>query len=371
MNFLKNFKAATTSCLVFSLLLNSAEACTGLSLKAKDGSFVNGRSVEFATPLKLSGLIVPKNKSFEGTLPENGGKGLQYKAIYAAVGINAFGQPAILDGMNEKGLAAGAFYFPGYADYAKLSDENKAKALAPTEFVNWVLTQFSSTDEVKKAIDSVVIVPTSQKNWGGIPPFHYIVYEKSGKSIVIEPLNGKLVVYDNPIGVITNSPTFDWHLTNLSNYMNLSPYNIPSKTIDGYKLSEFGQGNGLFGIPGDFTPPSRFVRAAIFASTAIPKDNSEQTVFDAFHILNQFDIPVGAVRARGNGKQADDRTIVTTVKDATNLKYYFKTYEDQSIKAIDFKSWLNHPGTELMTISIDGPQTVQEIGQSAKPMMKN
>lgn len=370
MKILSFFKLLFINLIGISISLNSALACTGLSLKAKDGAYVNGRTVEFATPLKLTGLVIPKNKPFNGTLPD-GEMGLQYKAIYAAVGMNAFGQPAILDGMNEKGLAAGAFYFPGYADYTKLTDENKSKAVAPTEFVNWLLTQFATVEEVKNAIDSVVIVPTSQKNWGGVPPFHYIVYDQSGKSIVIEPLKGKLIVYDNPIGVITNSPTFDWHITNLSNYINLSPFNIPSKTIDSYKLSEFGQGNGLRGMPGDFTPPSRFVRATIFATTAITKDTAEETVFDAFHILNQFDIPVGAVRGEANGKQSDDRTIVTTVKDGKNLKFYFKTYEDQSIKVIDLKAFKDNTDMKLMVIPMEESQSVENVTKAARPMQSN
>src|SRR3990167_10513042 len=190
-------------------------ACTGMQLKATDGSYVNGRTVEFGLNLELGGVIVPRNYSCKGTLPD-GSTGMTYQTKYAAVGGGMFGSTDIADGINEKGLAIGAFYFPDYAVYATMTPTNKNRALSPTEFSNWVLTQFASVDEVKQGIQAVVIAPTTPKGWPVLPPFHYVVYDKTGKSIVIEPINGQLKVWDNPIGVFTNSPTFDWHVTNLT-----------------------------------------------------------------------------------------------------------------------------------------------------------
>lgn len=345
---------------------SGALACTGIQLNTQDHVFINGRTVEFGVPLDLSGLVIPRNYHFQGTLPDGTSNGLKYSAKYAVVGASAFNQAAILDGVNEKGLAAGAFYFPGYANYAVVTEDNRTRALAPTEFVNWVLTQFATVDEVKNAIQSVVIVPYGTKDWGGAPPFHYVVYDVSGKSIVIEPLKGQLIVYDNPVGVITNSPTFDWHLTNLSNYMSLSPMNIPNKLIGNYELRQFGEGNGLLGMPGDFTPPSRFIRAVIFSASAIPATSVQDAVFNMFHILNQFDIPVGAVRGENDGKLAYDTTIATTVKDGASSKYYFKTYDNQSIRVIDLNAF-DKNGTRLMNILFKGEQSVTDVSKMAKP----
>ncbi len=362
-------KKSTAFCLSLLVTLTSnmfatqVDACTGLQLKAKDGSYVNGRTVEFGIPLDIAGLVVPRNYEFKGTLPD-GSAGMVYRAKYAVVGANTFGAPAIIDGMNEKGLSGGAFYFPGYASYATITAENKNKALAPTEFINWALTQCATIDEVKQAIKSVVIAPTGPSNWGGVPPFHYIIYDKTGKSIVIEPLNGQLVVTDNPIGVVTNSPTFDWHLTNLSNYVNLSPLNASVKKIDGYQVKTFGQGSGLRGLPGDFTPPSRFIRAAVYSATAIPSNNAHDAVFDAFHILNQFDIPVGAVQSQEGNKIVAEFTLATTVKDPQNLKYYFRTYTDQTIKSIDLNTF-NLNAKNLMSINTESTQPVIDISKTA------
>jgi choloylglycine hydrolase len=329
---LNKWMAALAVSMLFSYQF--AEGCTGILLKAKDGSSVNGRTLEFGVPVETSVAVIPRGFEFVGTTSQ--GKGLSYKAKYAAVGAIAYGIPAIMDGLNEKGLAIGIFYFPGFADYSTITSENQSKALSPVEFGNWILTQFATIDEVKSTLSSVVIAPTINKEWGSAPPpFHYIVYEKSGKSLVIEPIDGKLITYDNPLGTFTNSPTFDWHMGNLRNFINLTPFNAKPIELAGEKFAPYGQGSGMVGLPGDFTPPSRFVRAAIFSTTAIPSENANEGVYQAFHILNQFDIPIGAAREKSGGVTYSDATLVTSVKDPQSLKYYFKTYENQLIKVVD------------------------------------
>ncbi len=310
------------------------DGCTGLKLAAKDGSVVHGRTLEFGVEVDISCVVVPRGYSFAGTTPL--GKGLSYTSKYACVGAMAFDVPALLDGMNEKGLSVGTFYFPTFAGYTEITSENQSRALSSVEFPNWIVTQFATIDEVKQALSSVVIAPTVTKAWGPqAAPFHYIVYEKSGKCLVMEPIDGKLVTYDNELGTFTNSPTFDWHMTNLRNYINLTPFNAKPVTLNGVTLEPFGQGSGMVGMPGDFTPPSRFVRAAIFSTTAMPSENSEEAVFQLFHILNQFDIPVGVARAKEGGVVYSDQTQLTCARDPESLKYYFRSYNDQTIQVID------------------------------------
>ncbi|PCI93544.1 choloylglycine hydrolase [Candidatus Aerophobetes bacterium] len=252
----------------FQLFVSGITACTGILLRAKDNSIVTGRTVEFGVDIKMSVAVIPRNFQFVGNTPK--GKGMAYKAKYATFGIYCFDVKKLMDGMNEKGLVAAAFYFPGYAEYAHITTENQSKALSPVEFPNWILTQFATVEEVKAGLSSVVIAPTILDSWGSTPPpMHYVVYDRHGKSIVIEPINGKLVVSENVVGVITNSPTFDWHLTNLRNYINLTPFNVDPLHLRGLKLAPFGQGSGMRGLPGDFTPPSRFVRAAVFCHRTV------------------------------------------------------------------------------------------------------
>ncbi len=342
----------------------SAFACTEIKLIAKDGSVVHGRTAEFGVKIDFSLLEIPRNYAFTGSTPS--GAGMSYTSKYGAIGVMAFDTPGVMDGLNEKGLAVGVFYFPNYAEYAEITDENISQALSPIDFSNWLLTQFASVDEIPEALAGVVIAPTVINGWGPTPPpFHYIVIDKTGKSLVIEPIGGKLIVHENPLGIITNSPTFDWHMTHLTQFINLTPYNVSPITAGGVKFIPFGEGSGLVGLPGDFSPPSRFVRAAIFSLTAIPSPTSPESVLQAFHILNQFDIPLGAIRSVEHGVTYTDQTLATTVRDPQTLRYYFRTYEDQSIKMADLNKFdLNAP--KLKRTAITGKQPIQDISGSLK-----
>ena len=294
---------------------------------------------------------------------------MKYKSKYAAVGAITYKDMAISDGVNEKGLAIGAFYFPTFAKYGEITNDNRSKALSPVDFPNWILTQFATVAEVRSAIQKGegVIAPTVLEGWGPeAPPFHYVVYDNTGASVVIEPVDGKLKVYDNPLGVLTNSPTFDWHITNLRNYIALNPRNVPPVQIDGLKLQQLGQGSGMLGLPGDFTPPSRLVRAAVFSATAVPSPNSEQGILQVFHILNNFDIPVGVARQVEKGVIHSDYTQFTVARDPQTLRYYYKTYDDQTIRVLDLRKF-NLNAKEVKKLDTMGAkQPIVDMSAEAK-----
>ncbi|WP_165354825.1 linear amide C-N hydrolase [Tropicimonas sp. IMCC6043] len=312
-----------------------ADACTGITLTAEDGSVIHARTGEFGTPLDVRILIMPSGITQTGG-QVTASKPASWTAKYGFVGVNAHGAPAALDGINEAGLAAGAFYFPDYADYATVSSADDGTVVSPLLFVNWVLTNFATIEEVRAALPGIKVSGAPLADWGGIvAPFHWIVQDPSGESIVIEPVDGQLKVYDDPLGVITNAPTFDWHLTNLRNFIYLSPLNVPPVTLDGLELKQLGQGSGLAGLPGDFTPPSRFVRAVVFSQTAFPSATGPEAVEEAFHILNQFDIPRGAVVGVDDGKPQADITQATVAADTRARKFYMHTFKSRQIQMID------------------------------------
>ncbi len=348
---------------------STTDACTGIMIKTKDGKTVHGRTLEFGIEVSTSIIAVPKGYQFIGKT--DNGAGMKYETKYAMTGLITFSEINIADGMNTAGLSCGAFYFPTMAKYAELTKENQSKALSPTDFNNWVLAQFATVDEVRKAIENeeVVIVPTVLDGWGAAaPPFHYVVYDKSGKSIVIEPIDGKLVVYDNPIGVMTNSPSFDWHMTNLRNYTNLKAENVNSMTINGVTFKQLGQGSGMNGIPGDFTPPSRFVRATAFSVTAIPTNTTYEAIGDVFHILNNFDIPKGFSREVVDGTIYADYTQLTCARDPQELKYYYKTYKNQDIKMFDLKEFDANSKDILILNTDSDKQEVENVNSKLKPI---
>ena len=325
---------------VTTLGISTASACTGCQITTEDKAVLNGRTVEFGVLIDTSIAVVPRGHKFTGMTTLGDGK--QWTSKYASVGMIIADYDVIVDGMNEKGLVCANFYFPGFAKYSVTTKENQSISMSSTDIVQWILSMFETVDEVKKALENneVAISPVLTPGFPPqVQPFHFIVYDKTGKSIVFEPLDGKLKVYDNPIGVITNSPTFDWHMTNLRNYVKLGGNTPDPKKVFGVTLKPLGQGAGMLGLPGDFTPPSRFVRAAAFSGSTIPAKTAEKGVMQVFHILNSFDIPVGAARTIEEGKIFSDYTMLTVVRDTKNLRYYYKTYDDQNIKMLDMKAF--------------------------------
>ena len=348
------------------MAVTQATACTGIMLRAKDGTTVNGRTLEFGIFIDTDVVLVPRGTAFTGQTPL--GDGMSWKASYAAVGAIAFGNLAILDGMNEKGLAVGAFYFPTFAGYAETTEANRAVSLSMADFPNWLLTSFADVAEVRAAIAAgkVAIAPTILPGWPPeVQPFHYVVYDRSGASIAIEPVDGVLQVHDNPLGVMTNSPGFDWHMTNLRNFIALDPRNVPEITVDDTTFKALGQGTGMLGLPGDFTPPSRFVRAAVFSATAIPPADAASGVLQAFHILNNFDIPVGVARDVSGGQVHTDYTLVTAVRDPQALKYYWKTYDDQTIRSVDMTA-MDLDADHVVKLSTAGTQPIVDMTAAMK-----
>jgi len=342
-----------------------AMGCTGVCIKAQDGSIIYARTLEFGADLESQVLFLPRGYQTVGTTA-SGNPGLTWKSRYAAVGMNAYDKNILADGVNEQGLAAGIFYFPDYAGYQKVTPADEAKSMAPWELVTWMLTNFATVEEIKAALPSIKVtaVPYGSKN--DVPPLHYTAHDASGGSLVIEYVNGELHTYDNPIGVITNSPTFDWHITNLRNYIKLSDSNVSAIDVDGITLAPFGQGSGLMGLPGDFTPPSRFVRAVALSHYAIPGKDAEAAVKTAFHILDSFDIPLGVVRPDADSGEPMEYTQWTCASDLKNRKFYFHTYDDRQVRTVSLDEF-NLDATEPTTIPLnDGGKAIETLTPVAK-----
>ncbi len=317
----------------------AALACTGIRLTARDGAVVVARTLEFGMDLESKIVVIPAGTNVIGTLP-NGASGIAFATKYGIVGANAFGLPVVLDGLNDRGLYVGEFFFPGYAGYADVTPADASRAMAGYQYSEWILGNFASVAEVKAAYDRVLLAPTVLSQMGMAPPIHFRIVDKTGASLVIEPIAGKLRLYDDPLGILTNAPTFDWHLTNLSNYVGLTPMIRSNVNLSGYTVQGFGQGSGFYGLPGDFTPPSRFVRAVAYQQTAVPNATAADAVYQAFHILNNFDVPVGAVRDTVQGKTVDEYTLWTSVVDLQNLQFYFRTFGDQTLHSVDVRKAL-------------------------------
>lgn len=333
---MKRIIAILAVALAGAIYSSDADACTGISLTAQDGSRVVARTVEWAaTPMQCGYVVAPRGHVHQSYTP-TGENGLKYKSVYGYVGIYTEYEPFVVEGVNEAGLSAGLFFFPQYGEYAPYNSADNAKTLCDMQFVSWVLSGFSTIDQVKAALKDIDLVTLDHK----IGAVHWRIAEPNGRMVVLEIVGGVPHFYENTLGVLTNAPGFNWHMTNLNNYVNLQPGSAPNNTIaKGITLSALGHGSGMLGLPGDFTSPSRFVRATFFQTTSPVWATGFDTVVQAFHILNNFDIPIGSQHTQADmPKGLPSATQFTAVTDQTAMKLYYRTAWNSNIRCIDLMS---------------------------------
>ena len=315
-------------------LQTPVNACTGITLKSKDGATVAARTIEWAeSVMNTMYVVVPRGQELQSLTP-SGMDGMKFKTKFGFIGLAVEQKEFMVEGINEKGLSAGLFYFPNYGKYQSFDESQKDKSLADFQLVSYVLAECSTTDEVKKALSKVRVINIDPRS----STVHWRFTEPSGKQIVLEIVNEEMHFYDNPLGVFTNSPGIEWHWTNLNNYINLQPGTLPEHNFGRWEMKSFGHGSGWLGLPGAFTPPSRFVRATFFQITAPQQTNAQESVFQAFHLLNNFDIPTGSEQP-WNKASADvpSATQFTVASDTQNRMIYYRTMYNSNIRCIDLK----------------------------------
>lgn len=328
-------KLITPLTLLSSLLLTTGVlACTDIQVVAADGTQVIARSMEFAMPLNSNVVSIPRGHAYTNTAPD-GKAGANWKTKFGFVMVNGLNQPFVVDGMNEQGLAFEYLYLPGETTYMSVPAGKNNQAIAYYNFGAWILGNFSSIDELRKALATVYVYQQTLPNLGDtIFPVHAMVHDASGKGIVIEFVNGKMEINDY-IGEATNSPTYRWHITHLPQYLNLSPYNPKAVVVNGVAYNSNGTGAGLLGLPGDISPASRFVKMAFLRQYAMPVPDANGAVNLAQHMLNTVDIPAGMSRSSVDGKDSIEITQWTVYKDLTHKVFYYHSYQDMTLRSID------------------------------------
>lgn len=368
------FALTALTCL---LSIHQADACTAFQLKSQDGAQIYCRSMEFAEGLESDVLIVARGTAYQGTAP--GGKtGLSWNAKYGFVGMNQkYANKFVSDGMNEKGLVASCLYMPGFAQYQDIDEKKLDRTLGYWELPTYLLSTCSTIQEVKTLLPTLLIAQQPMPNMNGqVMPLHFYISDYNGAVLIIEYVDGRCFQWNNALGVLTNSPPFAWHIFNLSNYANLSPVNIEGLDLPNFEVVNPSQGSGLLGLPGDYTSPSRFVRATLFSQWASTQKDASDTVRLGFHILNTFDIFEGIIRAQSDkskqGTQVpvehnSDITQWTIVHDRTNLKTYIRSYESLSIELVDLKK-IDFAKAGFKSISMKKNFSPKDITQNAKAL---
>ncbi|MBW2559094.1 MAG: choloylglycine hydrolase family protein [Deltaproteobacteria bacterium] len=336
-----------------------ADSCTVFRLKAADGSIIVGRSMEFAIDLKYDAIVVPRNKAYASPAP-GGKEGLSWKTRYGYVGIASFGMDfGLSDGMNEKGLAMGLLWFESDMKWQDVAPGERKRALAQAIVGDWILGNFASVEDVKREIRKLKVFKYTDPKTKISPTVHFIVYDANGGCIVIEYENGMCNIYDNPLGIMTNAPRFPWQLTNLRQYVGMTSEKPEPYKMSGLTFSATGHGSGMFGLPGDLTPPSRFVRLAVLTRFSDTQPDAERTLNLAQHIINTFDIPFGLVTDTLPDKKTvlKESTQWVTFRDLKKRIVYFKTYDNQNLRKIDLNK-LDFSGTKVKRIPIFGASEI-------------
>lgn len=345
----------------------ASNACSSFLLKGADGGVAYGRSLEFGFPLNSQLTSIPRTFSMQGVgVDGKAGTGLNWTTKYAAVGMNAVGWPALVDGMNEKGLIGGMFNAPNSAVFQVVAPADSANSISSAQVVTYVLTNFASVSEIKAGLGNIKVnrSPVGAYN-NQIAAVHFSFHDASGQSVVVEYLNGDLVVSDNPVGVLTNDPPFREQLNNIGNYLNLTKVEKPPLVINGATFSAPSSGSGLHGLPGDYLSPSRFVRA-VFLSDAVPKSFTvEQMEAAAWHVLGSFDIPPGAVtlpatNPYGGGLGGYEVTEWSVVANNKSLTYNVKMYANTNIYTFDFKQ-MDLNAKEIKYQKLDRPMALISV----------
>ncbi|WOC31083.1 MULTISPECIES: choloylglycine hydrolase family protein [Caproicibacterium] len=307
--------------------------CTAITLQSLALDHFFGRNMDFSHEIEPTMFLSPRNDVWKNALNQ---KNMKTAYRFLAIGQQKDDLLGLFDGVNERGFAAAALYFAGYAAYAEGDTSQSGKrSLASLEFLRYLLGNCSSVDDLKKQISQIRVVGLKDPVTHSVAPLHWIAADRGNHCVVLEPVNGELKCYENPLGVLANSPDFTWHMTNLRNYLGVSPRQ-PQETCWGtVHLSPFGQGAGTTLLPGGYTSPERFVRAAFIKTHIATPLNTAQTVSSCFHIADTVKVLKGLVRTFLN---TEDYTKYTAFIDLNKNTYYFNTYDHAQVWTVSLDS---------------------------------
>lgn len=298
--------------------------CTSMAFQSHDFYFGRNMDIEYSFGEQV--VVVPRNYPIPFQVESH------LHQHYAMVGMAHVedGVPLFAEAVNEKGLCMAGLNFPGNAWYPKERAADKYN-ITPYEIIPWILGRCASVEEAREKLEHMHFVAIPFRETLPLTPLHWMITDKK-ESIVLEPTRDGLHIYENPVGVLTNNPTFDYQLMNLNHYLNLTS-GYPKNRFGGdVELSPFGQGLGGFGLPGDFSPASRFVKTAFLKSNSVCEQDENSSVAQVFHILD------GVAMVQGSVITQEGKCDITTYSCCVNADqgiYYYKTYGNNQISAVD------------------------------------
>ncbi len=330
--------------------------CTTLGYTDLNGKHYHGRTLELDIEEVYAVLYVPAGTPFETKAGDN--DPVKYESKYPFIAVGAPDRmptatdpltPAdvkVIEGMNSEGVTCSLLSYPTVAG-AEEAAKNTKKMIDATDVGSWVLSNFASVDEVKAALQDESIFLTKITLVGDLAfPFHFNIRDKSGKALVIEFHNGELKVIDNPVGVMTNGPTFEWHLTNLGNYTQLSNVDVSTAKFGDLEVQQPDSGIATANIPSSNTSAGRFIKAVYYSTFTEKENDPDFALVTLSRVMNNFDRVRGATIDPGQksdfpGTQLNDKaplseyTSWTTLADLDRGKWLLRTYNSFNYSSFD------------------------------------
>ncbi len=319
--------------------------CTAVCYQTKDHYF--GRNLDLEYAYREAVTVTPRNYPFPFR------KAKDMISHYAIIGMAtvADGYPLYYDATNEFGLSIAGLNFPGNAVY--YPEKENLDNITPFELTPWILGQCKTVAEARHLIARLNLVNISFSEELPLSPLHFILADKT-EAIVLEPMADGLKVYENPVGVLTNNPPFDFHMYNLSNYLNLTREEPVNRLCEQIDLTPYSRGMGSIGLPGDLSSSSRFVKAAFTKLNSVSGDTESESISQFFHILGAVAQQRGCVKVNGEF----EKTVYASCCNMDKGIYYYTTYENNQISAVDMRRE-GLDGTDLVSYPLLTEQQIR------------
>lgn len=307
--------------------------CTAITYKTKDHYFGRTLDLEYVYDERVT--VTPRRFRFEfrnGRVTEN---------HYAIIGMATVAEdyPLYYEAANECGLSVAGLNFPGNACYFP-AVEGKDN-VAPFEFIPWILSQCKNLAEARGLLENLNLWNVNFSEQFPLSPLHWIIADRED-AITVESVKEGLKIFENPVGVLTNNPAFDYHMTHLCDYINLTPQ-APENRFGAAHLKTYSRGMGAMGLPGDVSSASRFVRAAFVKLNSVAGESENESISQFFHILGSVEQQRGCVVLPDGSFEL---TAYTSCINTDKGIYYYTTYENQAICKVDMYR-CDLEGTEL------------------------
>lgn len=342
----------------------SARACTALMITDKQGNAYSAKTMEYAVPLPFEMTYVPAGTKVVSVAPGNK-PGLPFETKYPVLGVSGDvgvgnGINMMVEAINNQGLSVSTNEMPK-SQSPTGAGSDAAKALASTDLALYLLGNYKSVAEVRAALEDgsvSVWLPEIPLMGNLVAPLHYILFDKTGAGIVIEYLDGKQNIHDNPVGVVTNAPNFPWHLTNLNNYAQLSNVDKNTGQFGQLKVGAPDSGNALDNLPSSQISAGRFVKAAYYTQFVRKADSPEDAVITLGHIMNNFDRPYDLSIDKGYsaeggkpGATTSEVTLFTWMNDKSRNLYFLRTID--ALNFAKFEIDKLSPIQKVVTVPLD------------------